>query len=194
MLLNNPKFYIFIKKIKEINNQTLKKFKGCAIIYNERIITANNLIEIKKIKNFCKKNHLSLFILNDFKLAHKIKAEGICLSGDNRSIKRGKLENKLIIIGSAHNQIEYFYKNKQFCNTIILSPIFYNIKYSPHKILYLRKFNLITLNWKNEICALGGINDSNFKLINLTKSNSIAFSSFVANAKKPVYRLNKRAF
>ena len=49
MLLNNPKFYIFIKKIKEINNQTLKKFKGCAIIYNERIITADNLIEIQKI-------------------------------------------------------------------------------------------------------------------------------------------------
>lgn len=194
MLLNNSKFYIFIKKIKEINNQALKKFRDCAIIYNERIITADKLIELQKIKNFCKKNFLSLFVLNDFKLAHKMKAQGICLTSDNRSIKRGRLENKLIIIGSAHNQIEYFYKNKQFCKTVILSPIFYNIKYSPLKILYPRKFNLITLNWKNEICALGGINDSNFKLIKLTKSNSIAFSSFITNAKKPVYRLNKRAF
>jgi thiamine monophosphate synthase len=194
MLLNNPNFYIFIKKIKEINNQNLKKFKNCAIIYNERINTSNNLTEIHKIKNFCKKNHLSLFILNDFKLAHKIRAEGICLTSDNRLIGRGRLENKLIIIGSAHNQIEYFYKNNQFCRTIILSPIFYNVKYSIHKILNLRKFNLISLNWNNEICALGGINDGNFKLISLTKSNSIGFSSFVTNAKKPVYRLDKRAF
>ena len=194
MLLNNPKFYIFIKKIKEINNQTLKKFKNCAIVYNERIITSNKLIEIQKIKKFCKKNYLSFFILNDFKLAHKIKAEGIYLTSDNRLIGRGRLENKLIVIGSAHNQIEYFYKNSQFCKTIILSPIFYNIKYSLHKILHLRKFNLISLNWKNEICALGGINDGNFKLISLTKSNSIGFSSFLTNAKKPVYRLNKRAF
>jgi thiamine monophosphate synthase len=194
MLSNNPKFYIFIKKIKEINNQTLKKFKDCAIIYNEKIITADNLIELQKIKNFCKKNYLRLFILNNFKLAHKIKAEGICLTSNNRSIKMGRLENKLMVIGCAHNQIEYFFKIKQFCKTIVFSPIFYNIKYSPHKILYLRKFNLITLNWKKEICPLGGINDSNFKLINLTKSKSIAFSSFVTNAKKPVYRLNKRVF
>ncbi len=194
MLLNKIKFYIFIKKLKEINNQVLKKFKNCAVIYNERNITPTNLIEIQKIKNFCKKHYLSFFIINDFKLARKIKAKGIYLTSDNRSTGRGRLENNLIIIGSAHNQIEYFYKNKQFCKTIVLSPIFYNAKYSSHKILHLNKFNLISLNWKNEICALGGINDNNFKLINLTKSNSVGFSSFLTNAKKPVYRLNKRAF
>ena len=32
MLLNNHKFYIFIKKIKEINNQTLKKTDVDSII------------------------------------------------------------------------------------------------------------------------------------------------------------------
>ncbi len=52
----------------------------------------------------------------------------------------------------------------------MLSPIFFNRKYSINKILRIIKFNLITLNWNCNICALGGIKLDNLKMIKLTKS------------------------
>ena len=63
----------------------------------------------------------------------------------------------------------------------MLSPIFYNNKYSHNKILFVPRFNLITLNWKKNIAALGGINFKNLKLINLTKSKSIGLKSLIIN-------------
>ena len=53
-------------------------------------------------------------------------------------------------------------------------------------ILNQIKFNLITLNWKTKICALGGISYKNVMLINLTKSTSIGIKSLIAK-KKPVH-------
>ena len=97
-----------------------------------------------------------------------------------------KETTKLIVIGSAHNQFEYYLKQRQNCTTIMLSPIFYNDKYSNHKILNQIKFNLITLNWKTKICALGGISYKNIMLINLTKSTSIGVKSFITK-KKPAH-------
>ena len=91
-----------------------------------------------------------------------------------------------MVIGSAHNQFEYYLKQRQNCTTIMLSPIFYNDKYSNHKILNQIKFNLITLNWKTKICALGGISYKNIMLINLTKSTSIGVKSFITK-KKPAH-------
>ena len=63
----------------------------------------------------------------------------------------------------------------------MLSPIFYNKKYSSNKLLYVPRFNLISLNWKTNICALGGISNKNIKLINLTRSNSVGVKSLITN-------------
>jgi hypothetical protein len=94
------------------------------------------------------------------------------------NIPNGEVKN-FSIIGSAHNQLEYFIKNRQGCSMIMLSPIFYNSKYSHNQILNPIRFNLITKNWKNKICALGGVNSKNIKLINLTKCNSIGIKSLI---------------
>jgi hypothetical protein len=62
----------------------------------------------------------------------------------------------------------------------MLSPLFYNKKYSKNKILGPIKFNLITNSWKSEICALGGINQKNIKEIKLLpKKTSIGFKSLI---------------
>jgi thiamine monophosphate synthase len=87
------------------------------------------------------------------------------------------------IIGHAHNQREFFFKKKQFCDIIIVSPIFYNNKYSKNQILDILKFNLLTKDWSNSICALGGINLSNIKKIKLTKSKYIGVKKFIENLK-----------
>ena len=62
----------------------------------------------------------------------------------------------------------------------MLSPIFYNPKFSHNKILNLIKFNLISKNWKIKIGALGGVmyEKKNLKKISQSKAMSIGFSRF----------------
>ena len=114
------------------------------------------------------------FLSNDYyKLVHSI------IIKNRNLINITKGSQRIEVIGSAHNQYEYFIKERQGCSTIFLSPIFYNKKYSLNKILYVHKFNLITLNWKKSIGALGGINFKNLKLIKLIRSKSIGIKSLI---------------
>jgi hypothetical protein len=73
----------------------------------------------------------------------------------------------------------------------MLSPLFFNKKFSLNKILGPIKFRLITSNWKTDICALGGLNLNNSKKLKLIKLNAIGFYSMILNQKlkKPVYLL-----
>jgi len=172
---NKLDYYIFIEELNEIIVRNLIKLKQKKIkIYI--ICSEKNYLIISK---FSKKNKFTLYFINNLRLAIQYKAKGIFLTASNKSLKNSIKQTKLEVIGSAHNQFEYSIKKRQHCSTIMLSPIFYNIKYSPNKILSPIKFNLITLNWSIKICALGGINNKNIKLINLTKSKSIGVKSLV---------------
>jgi thiamine monophosphate synthase len=172
---NKLDYYIFIEELNEIIVRNLIKLKQKKIKIHI-IYTKKDYLIISK---FSKKNKIPLYFINNLRLAIQYKAEGIFLTSSNKSLKNNIKQTKLKVIGSAHNQFEYSIKKKQQCSTIMLSPIFYNIKYSPNKILSPIKFNLITLNWKIKICALGGINNKNIKLINLTKSKSIGVKSLI---------------
>ena len=173
---NKLEYYIFIEELNEIIVSNLIKLKQKKIKIHIICSEKNYLI----ISKFSKKNKIPLYFINNLKLAIQHKARGIFLTASNKSLKNNiKQTTKLEVIGSAHNQFEYSIKKRQQCSIIMLSPIFYNIKYSPNKILSPIKFNLITLNWNIKVCALGGINNKNIKLINLTKSKSIGVKSLV---------------
>jgi len=173
---NKLDYYIFIEELNEIIVRNLIKLKQKKIKIHI-IYTKKDYLIISK---FSKKNKIPLFFINNLKLAIQYKAEGVFLTSSNKSLRSNiKQATKLKVIGSAHNQFEYSIKKRQQCSTIMLSPIFYNIKYSPNKILSPVKFNLIALNWNIKVCALGGINNKNIKLINLTKSKSIGVKSLV---------------
>jgi thiamine-phosphate pyrophosphorylase len=88
-------------------------------------------------------------------------------------------KRKFIIIGTAHNQLEYYFKKRQNCKIIALSPIFHNPKFSINKILGATKFNLVSRIWKTDLCALGGVNESNIKKIKITKASAIAFQRYI---------------
>jgi thiamine monophosphate synthase len=74
----------------------------------------------------------------------------------------------------------------------MVSPLFYNKKYSINKILGINKFNLLTNNWNTKTCALGGINPDNIKKLKMTKARSLAGISFFQ--KKAPYCLIVRGF
>ena len=169
-------YYIFVEELTEkiINNIiNLKKQK----LRIKIIILGKNPLIISK---FAKKEKIPFFFTDNIKYAIKNKADGIFLTNKYKVLKNNIQKNtKLEVIGSAHNQYEYYIKKNQNCSTIMLSPIFYNKKYSQNKILGTARFNLITLNWKTNLCGLGGITQENIKLINLTRCRSIGVKSLV---------------
>lgn len=61
----------------------------------------------------------------------------------------------------------------------MLSPIFSNIKYTENKLLGILKFNLMSINWKIKICALGGVNKKNLQKIKNTKARYVASKSSI---------------
>jgi thiamine-phosphate pyrophosphorylase len=180
------KFYFFTNTLDEIIIKNIKNFKKLSIIYKSESINDINVTNISAIRKFCKKNKIPFFISDNFRLAEKCKADGVFLSSAYKKIGNFSLKkSNFKIIGSAHNQFEYFLKERQMCHMIMLSPLFYNKKYSQNKILDVCKFNLISMNWKKKICALGGINLNNIKKLNMTKSSAAGFISLMK--KKPTY-------
>jgi thiamine-phosphate pyrophosphorylase len=199
MFINNDiKFYFFTDTLDEIITKNIKNFKKLSFIYKSNSINNINHTNINTIKNFCRKNKIPFFISDNFKLAKKYEADGIFLSSSYKKIGNIVLKKKNFkIIGSAHNQLEYSLKRQQLCEMILLSPLFYNKKYSQNMILNVCKFNLISMNWKKKICALGGINLNNLKKLNMTRSSAAAFISLMkqnGQKKSPLTISSKRAF
>ncbi|NBZ97483.1 MAG: hypothetical protein EBS46_01735 [Proteobacteria bacterium] len=185
MIISKIKKYIFIKDLNEEIKKNIKKLNNVEIIINNIDFHQISIRQILEIRNFCKKDKIPFYIIDNYKMALKFKAQGIFISSNNkRLILKSFIHKKFKIIGSAHNQLEYFFKKKQQCETIALSPIFFNPKYSKNKILNPIKFNLISKNWNTNLCALGGILNENIRKINLTKVSSIAFQRLIFGAKK----------
>lgn len=188
MYKNN--FFLFLSTLNEIIIKNIIKFKNISIIYKPDNKTNKSFKEIEIIKRFCKKNKLPFYISDSYQLATKYKANGIFISSSNKMFIRPiQIKNNFKIIGGAHNSYEYIIKIQQKCSEIMLSPIFYNKKYSNNKILGINKFNLISMDWKIKLCALGGINTSNLKKLKMSRVSSAAFISLIESLeiKKPVY-------
>ncbi len=173
-----PDYYIFVEELNEKTIKNIISLKKQKLRVNIVILDKNSLT----ISKFAKKERIPIFFTDNLKDAIKNKANGIFLTSKYKVLKNNiKRTTRLEVIGSAHNQYEYCIKKQQNCTMIMLSPIFYNKKYSPNKILGISKFNLITLNWKTNICALGGITSNNIKLINLTRSKYVGVKSLITN-------------
>jgi len=99
----------------------------------------------------------------------------------NKSINFNKsnFTKKFIIIGSAHSVQEIKIKEQQGVKLIFLSPLFKVNK--NNKFLNPIKFNLLAAKTKKKVIALGGINQLNFKKLNLVKSYGFAGISYFMN-------------
>jgi thiamine monophosphate synthase len=171
-------YYIFIEALNEIIIKNILILKNKK--YRLNIITSEK--SAHQISKFAKMHGIKFYVIDNVKSATKNYAAGVFLSSKNKSLSNNLINiSRLKVIGSAHSQIEYYVKKKQNCETIMLSPIFFNKKYSLNKILGTIKFNLITLNWNCKVCALGGIKLNNFRKINLTRAGSISFMSLINN-------------
>jgi len=176
--MNKYHNYIFLNEINDQLSVRIKKIKNVSIIYYIDDFQLFNENNCRRIRNFCKNIKAPFYLVNSVKNAVKYKATGIFIKADNKRIILKKY-NKLKIIGSAHNWLDYFFKKNQNCNMVMLSPLFYNKKYSNNNILGTTKFRLISKDWKIDVCALGGINKTNVNKVKLIKTKNIAFRSMI---------------
>ena len=184
-----PKFFIFLD---EYNSEIFKnKNINIGIVYRN-YKDRKRESQLIKIAEACKKNRYQLFVSNDVKLAHKVKADGIYIPSFNKTKNFSNLEKKsLVILGSAHNQKEIQKKISQNCAAIFLSPIFYIEK--SNKFLGVHKFNYLAYSNTTNIFALGGITESNMhklKLLNIKGFGGIRMFKKKPAFKRPVFIKN----
>ena len=159
---NLPKQYYFIEKFdkKILENQSAET----AIVYRNYTKKINKL-EILKLRKFCNKKKLRLFLSNNFKLALNLNLDGAYIPSFNKSFYHlnYRLKKDFIIIGSAHNLREIRIKELQRVDAIFLSSIF---KKNNNYLGLFKFLNLNSLSKKNVI-ALGGISQKNKKILNM---------------------------
>ena len=184
-----PKFFIFLD---EYNSEIFKnKNINIGIVYRN-YKDRKRESQLIKIAKACKKNRFQLFVSNDVKLAHKVKADGIYVPSFNKVKNFSNLEKKnLVILGSAHNQKEIHRKIVQNCSAVFLSPLFY-VKKSKD-FLGLHQFNYLSYKNKTNILALGGISQNNIhklKLLNVEGFGGINLFKKKPASKRPAFIKN----
>ena len=163
--------YYFIEKFEK--SEILSLDKRISIIYRN-YTSENNEQEIKELVKFCKKINRKIFISNKADLAVRYNFNGLYIPAFNKLINFKKFvkKNNFKIIGSAHNYQEIKIKEKQGCEEIFISPLFFNKKNK--NFLGVIKFNNLALTTQAKIIALGGINQKNIKRLLCTKSKGLA--------------------
>ena len=163
--------YYFTDKFEKSEIQSLNK--KIHIIYRN-YSEDNNELSIKKLVEFCKKNNRKIFISNKVNLALKYNFDGLYIPAFNKLVysQKFKKKNNFKIIGSAHNYQEIIIKEKQGCEEIFISPIFFNKKNK--SFLGVIKFNYLALTTNRKVIALGGINQNNIKKLLCTRSKGYA--------------------
>ena len=162
---NNYKIFIYADKLTNQSKLINFKYKNLSIIYRDH--ESAKIENLLQLSNFCKSKHISFFLHYNLKYL-KNNFSGIYIPS---YVKKFIFTNK-IKIGSAHNYKEIFFKIRQQCRLIFLSPIFEDLK--NRKSLGIVKFNLLSKNFKVNFIALGGINYSNLNKVFTSKSVGIA--------------------
>ena len=166
--------YYFINTFD--TNNFKKQDRKTIIIYRNYSSPKKNINEILKLKKFFKKKGNKFLLANNFKLALKLRLDGVYLPSFNNTFNHlsyTKMKN-FEIIGSAHNLKEIRIKELQKAKTIFISSLFKKNK----NYLGFNKFKILNNFTKNEVVALGGISKKNIKKIQLLKIAGIAGISY----------------
>ncbi len=179
MHINNLKKYYFINKfdpdhIKNLHKNISIIYRNYSSKYDEKLIF--------KIKKFCKKSKRKFFLSNNFKLAIKLRLDGVYLPSFNRELisKIYTLNRNFKVIGSAHNVKEMLIKEKQGVSEIFFSSLFKKNK----NYLGINKFKVISSKCKVSKIALGGVNQSNINKLKLLNVSGFAGISYFEDKKK----------
>ena len=166
--------YYFIDKF---DTKNIDKVDGhTSIIFRNYKTENNNENILLRIKKYCRKKKIKVYLSNNIKLAIKLDLDGAYIPSFNKSFKHlgYSLKKKFEIIGSAHNIKEFKMKEIQKVKKIFLSSVFKKNK----NYLGINKFKILKKMTKREVIALGGISKKNIKKLKLLNCSSFAGISF----------------
>ena len=167
------KKYYFIKNFNTTELKNLNSNTGVIYRNYEKTPIITGLL---KLKTFCKRKGIKLYLSNNIQLAIKLGFDGAYIPAFNKSLRHlnYKLKKNFKILGSAHNIKEIRLKEKQKVSPIFISSVFKKNKnyLGLYKFIHLEKLTHI-----NTI-ALGGINRSNLKILSLTNCAGFAGISY----------------
>ncbi len=166
--------YYFISKLD--TNSIDKQDKQTIIIFRNYSKINQNESLILKIKKYCKKKSIKLYLSNNIRLAIKLDLDGAYIPAFNTSLKHlsYSFKKNFQIIGSAHNLNEIRIKESQKVNKILISSLFKKNK----NFLGINKFKLLSKLTKKKVVVLGGISNKNIKKLALLKQSEFAGISF----------------
>ena len=166
--------YYFINTFDTNNLQ--KQDKETIIIYRNYTSTNINIHKLLKLKNFLKKKGNKFFIANNFKLALKLRLDGVYIPSFNNKFSHLAYStfSNFAVIGSAHNLKEIKVKELQRVQSIFISSLFKKNK----NYLGLNRLKNLQKLTNKKVVALGGISKSNIKKVRLLNISSIAGISY----------------
>ena len=167
------KKYYFIDKFNKENIDKLDK--NTSIIYRNysNIINKKRIIKLKK---YCKKRKLKLFLSNNLRMAINLKLDGAYIPSFNKNYNHLSYttSKKFILIGSAHNIYDIRIKERQNISQIFISSIFKKNK----NYLGINKFKIIEKLTNKKVIALGGISKNNLKKLEILSCFGFAGISY----------------
>ena len=170
---NFPKEFYFINTFRKNNIDKLDNNTGIIYRnYKKKI----NIIEIIKIRDYCKIKGLKIFLANNIKIALKLRLNGAYLPAFNKDFRHlsFKINESFVLLGSAHNIKEIRCKEVQNVNLIFISSVFKENK----NYLGIYKFKKLRILTQRKVIALGGISKINRKKIRLLDCDGFSGISY----------------
>ena len=166
--------YYFINTLDTNNLQ--KQDRETIIIYRNYSSSIIEISKLIKLKNFLRRRGNKFFLANNFKLALKLRLDGVYIPSFNKNLNHLAYSTFLnfAVVGSAHNLKEIKTKELQKVQNIFISSVFKKNK----NYLGLNKFKILDKYTKKKVVALGGISKKNIKQLKLTNVSSIAGISY----------------
>ena len=131
-----------------------------------------NIKILINLRNFCKKKGIKLYLSNNFKLALKLRLDGVYLPSFNKSTRYNcfKFKKDFDVIGSAHNVMELNTKIRQQVKSIFIAPVFKKKinKLGIYGFLKLRNFT------NKKLIILGGVTEKRMNMICYLKAEGFA--------------------
>ena len=131
-----------------------------------------NIKILINLRNFCKKKGVKLYLSNNFKLALKLRLDGVYLPSFNKSTRYNcfKFKKNFDVIGSAHNVTELNTKIRQRVKSIFIAPVF---KKKINKLGIYGFLKLRNLTDK-KLIVLGGVTEEKVNMISFLNADGFA--------------------
>ena len=166
--------YYFINTLDTNNLQ--KQDRETIIIYRNYSSSIIEISKLIKLKNFLRRRGNKFFLANNFKLALKLRLDGVYIPSFNKNLNHLAYSTffNFAVVGSAHNLKEIRIKELQKVQSIFISSLFKKNK----NYLGFYRFKTLAKYTKKKVVALGGISKKNLKKIRLTNVSCIAGISY----------------